>query len=79
MLQFVFLILVIARSGGVMSILVPIRDWWVEEYVRLRGIDPRAVEQEAHALPQKAPFAAGMHARRHRRRRAPPLRSSCAA
>jgi ABC-type branched-subunit amino acid transport system ATPase component/ABC-type branched-subunit amino acid transport system permease subunit len=59
-LQFVFLVLVIARSGGVMSILVPIRDWWVEEYVRLRGIDPRAVEAQAHELPHKAPFAAGM-------------------
>lgn len=50
-LQFVFLLIVVARPGGVVRILVPVRDWLIEEFVRLRGVDPRALDAQEAARP----------------------------
>ena len=50
-----FLILILFRPGGVVSTLVPIRDWAIEEYARLRGIDPRTVTARTET-PRKNPL-----------------------
>jgi ABC-type branched-subunit amino acid transport system ATPase component len=42
-LQSVFLVMVLFRPSGFMSFLVPLRDWWIEEFARFKGMDPSTV------------------------------------
>jgi ABC-type branched-subunit amino acid transport system ATPase component/ABC-type branched-subunit amino acid transport system permease subunit len=55
-LNLAFLVLILFRPGGVISTLVPIRDWAIEEYARLRGIDPRTVSVDR--APRQNPLRA---------------------
>ncbi len=65
-LQALFLILVLFRPGGLVSIMLPIRDWIVEEIARFRGLDPREID----ARPDKrrtTPFHGDLTAAPHPR------------
>jgi ABC-type branched-subunit amino acid transport system ATPase component len=54
-LQFALLILILFRPAGFISLLVPIRDWWVEEWGRRYGRDPDALPPRE--APRKSPFS----------------------
>ena len=57
-LQALFLVVIVFRPGGFATILLPIRDWIIEEAARLRGIDPNAVGKD---VPQRStPFASAL-------------------
>jgi ABC-type branched-subunit amino acid transport system ATPase component/ABC-type branched-subunit amino acid transport system permease subunit len=53
-LQLLFLVLILFRPGGFITVLLPIRDWIVEEVARLRGMDPTKVSDEP--LPRSTPY-----------------------
>ena len=54
-LQALFLLLVLFRPAGVMSVLTPIRDWWLEEWARVRGVDPATLAEQP--VPHDSPFS----------------------
>ena len=57
-LLLLYLVLVLFRPSGFLSFLVPLRDWWLEEWGRTRGIDPATVKPRT--TPQKSPLLAFM-------------------
>jgi ABC-type branched-subunit amino acid transport system ATPase component/ABC-type branched-subunit amino acid transport system permease subunit len=57
-LNLFFLVLILAQPGGLVSIFAPTRDWLVEEYARLRGMDPVAI-REAVRPPRGSVFRDG--------------------
>src|SRR6478609_8913451 len=60
-LNLAFLVLILFRPGGVVSTLVPVRDWLVEEWARLRGLDPetvRARQEPARRTPFRTAWGA---------------------
>jgi ABC-type branched-subunit amino acid transport system ATPase component/ABC-type branched-subunit amino acid transport system permease subunit len=54
-LQALFLVLVLFRPAGLVSVLTPVRDWWLEEWARVRGHDPATLVDDP--APQDSPFA----------------------
>ena len=53
-LQLAFLGLVVWRSGGLVAVMHPVRDWAIEEYVRLHRVDPQPVRDAVRELPAAA-------------------------